>query len=397
MLGMIRAAMRALSLFVLLWPTLGYPVALAALGRLLGRRIEKREGYEPGVTVIVPTHNEVALIRRRLLDIAGYDYDPAKVEVIVVDSGSTDGTADVVEQVRKEGVLPRLRLIREEERRGKAAATNLALPEAQGEIIVVTDALTLFEPRALRNLVANFADPTVGAVTGDFRVPEQLTVSQREEGLFWALRNRLRRLEAAIDSTPFLSGEMCCYRRSLVRHVDEDSMADDMNVALRLRQAGYRAIVDGEASFSEARSASFRELDAAKSRRAVGGIQELMRFRRMVFDRRYGLFGGLILPSDLLYYLPLRPLALTWLAVDCACALGPRRAALLSAVSLAATAWGLARLPWLRRLSLVAIFNEWVFLRGFVAWATGRYSVAWAQERSTRAAAGRAARDEDRP
>ena len=174
-------------------------------------------------------------------------------------------------------------------------------------------------------------------------------------------------------------------------------MADDMNVALRLRQSGYRAVVDGEASFSEARSASFRELDAAKSRRAVGGIQELMRFRRMVFNRRYGLFGMLILPSDLLYYLPLRLPALAWLALDFACALGRRRAAFLSVASLVAAVWGLSKLAWLRRLSLVAIFNEWIFLRGFASWALGRYSVAWAQERSTRLAAAGDTEDQDRP
>ncbi|MDI6857036.1 MAG: glycosyltransferase [Dehalococcoidia bacterium] len=386
----VRLVLRMATGLALVWPVAGYPLALAALARISRRAVRKQPGYEPTVTIIVPTHNEAPLIRRRLLDVAGYDYDPSKIEVIVVDSGSTDGTAEIVEQARREGLLPGLKLIREETRRGKAAATNLALPEARGEIIVVTDALTLFDPRALRNIVANFADPAVGAVTGDFRVSEQATTSQQEEGLFWELRNRLRRLESAVDSTPFLSGEMCCYRRSLVQHVDEDSMADDMNVALRLRQSGYRAVVDGEASFSEARSASFRELDAVKSRRAVGGIQELMRFRRMVFNPRYGLFGMLILPSDLLYYLPLRLPALVWLALDCARGLGRRRTAFVSAVSLAAAAWGLARWPRLRRLSLVALFNEWIFLRGFVAWASGRYSVAWAQERSTRLAASEA-------
>ena len=157
--------------------------------------------------------------------------------------------------------------------------------------------------------MGNFADPAVGAVTGDFHVPGQSTASQREEGLFWTLRNKLRRLEADLDSTPFLSGEMCCFRRNLLDGVDEDSMADDMNISLRLRQAGYRTVVDPIAGFSEPRSASFQELDASKSRRAVGGIQELVRFRGMMFKRRYGWLRMLILPSDL-FSLPLRPFAL---------------------------------------------------------------------------------------
>ena len=382
----LRAAAWAFSLFTLLWPTALYPLALVTLSRLFGRRVEARLGYEPTVTIVIPTYNEATLIRRRLEDIAGYDYDPNKIEVIVVDSGSTDGTADVVEKVRSEGLLAKLILIRENARRGKAAADNLALARAGGEIMIITDAPTLFAPEAVRRLVTNFADPSVGAVTGDFYVPDQSTASQREEGLFWALRNRLRRLEADLDSTPFLSGEMCCFRRSLLDSVDEDSMADDMNISLRLRQAGYRTVVDPIAGFSEPRSASFQELNESKSRRAVGGIQELTRFRRMMFRARYGWFGILILPSDLLYYLPFRPIALTFVAGSVLRIPAKRQSpASVTAIAIAFAAFRrLWRSESVRRGALLAAFNEWIFLRGFLSWARGTYNVAWAQERSTR-------------
>ena len=375
-----------LSLFTLLWPTILYPLTLAVLSRLFGKKVRAQPGYEPTVTIVIPTYNEATLIRRRLEDVTRYDYDPDKIEVIVVDSGSSDGTVDAVEAARRERLLPKLLLIREDERRGKAAADNLALARASGEIMIITDAPTLFDPGAVRSLVVNFADPSVGAATGDFHVPDQSTSSQREEGLFWTLRNRLRRLEAGLDSTPFLSGEMCCFRRSLLDHVDEDSMADDMNISLRLRQAGYRTVVDPAASFSEPRSASFRELDASKSRRAVGGIQELVRFRQMMFRPRYGWFGMLILPSDLFYYLPLRPVALAFLGGAVLRRLAKRRSpASVAAGMIAMAAFRrFGRSEAVRRGLLLAAFNEWIFLRGFVSWARGTYSVAWAQERSTR-------------
>ena len=387
LLSGLRRLACSLSLFSLLWPTVLYPLTLAGLSRRFGKRTAARSGYEPSVTIIVPTYNEASLIRQRLADIAAYEYDLARVEVIVVDSGSSDGTADVVETVQREGLLPRLVLIREERRRGKAAAINVALGRASGDIVVATDAPTLFDPQALARLAANFADPSVGAVTGDFRIPDQSTLSQREEGLFWTIRNRLRRLEAELDSTPFLSGEMCCFRRDLVPLLDEDTVADDMNIALRVRQAGYRVVVDSVASFSEPRATSFRELNVSKTRRAVGGIQELFRFRRMIFRPRYGWFGMLILPSDLLYYLPVRPFALAVLGSGILRRLGKRRASLLSAIALVAAALGMhraARLPAARRALLVAAFNEWIFLRAFVNWVRGRYSVAWTQEQSTR-------------
>lgn len=384
----------SLSLFTLLWPTLLYPLTLAVLSRRFGKKVARKADYRPSVTIVIPTHNEATLIRRRLADIATYDYAPDKIEIIVVDSGSTDGTAEVVEEAQREGLLPKLSLIREERRRGKAAANNLALRRASGDTMLITDAPTLFDPQALRRLVSNFADPSVGAVTGDFRVPGQSTSSQREEGLFWALRNRLRRLEADLDSTPFLSGEMCCFRRGLLDRLDEDSMADDMNIALRLRRAGYRVVVDPDASFSEPRSASFSELNASKSRRAVGGIQELFRFRDMMFKPRFGWFGMLILPSDLLYYLPLRPLALLFLGSEMLRWLRRSFASPLAVIAAAGGLLGLigaARSDAVRRATLLLLFNEWIFLRAFFNWISGRYSVAWAQERSTR----RLASDDD--
>ncbi len=277
-LAALRPLAWCLSVFTLLWPTILYPLALAVLSHRFGKRIASRSGYEPLVTIVIPTHNEGPLIRRRLEDICTYKYDFHKIEVIVVDSGSTDGTANVVETVRRERVLPKLILLREDRRRGKAAAINLALGRASGDIIVVTDAPTLFEPLALRSLVSNFADPSVGGVTGDFHVPNQSTLWQREEELFWSIRNKLRRMEGKLDSTPFLSGEMCCFRRSLLDQIDEDSMADDMNIALQLRQAGYRTVVDPTARFAERRSGSFHELSASKSRRAVGGRYSLPYF-----------------------------------------------------------------------------------------------------------------------
>jgi len=395
LLSGLRPLACSLSLFSLLWPTVLYPLTLAALSRRFGKRTAARSGYEPSVTIIVPTYNEASLIRQRLADIAAYEYDLARVEVIVVDSGSSDGTADVVETVQREGLLPRLVLIREE-RRGKAAAINVALGRASGDIVVATDAPTLFDPQALARLAANFADPSVGAVTGDFRIPDQSTLSQREEGLFWTIRNRLRRLEAELDSTPFLSGEMCCFRRDLVPLLDEDTVADDMNIALRVRPAGYRVVVDSVASFSEPRATSFRELNVSKTRRAVGGIQELFRFRRMIFRPRYGWFGMLILPSDLLYYLPVRPFALAFLGSEVLRRLAKRRASPLSAIAVAAAALGIhraARSPAVRRAMLVALFNEWIFLRAFVNWVRGHYSVAWTQEQSTRRLADGAAAD----
>ena len=369
------------------WQLVLYPLALTVMSRLRSRRPPPSGPYTPSLTVLLPTYNEAAVIQQRLVNLAESEYPAELLQVIVIDSASTDGTCEQVEAYRRDGRLRDLELVRESERRGKCAALNLGLVRAQGDIVVITDAPALFARDALARIVRNFADPAVGAASGVFRVPEQHSLAQQEEALFWELRDRLRLLEARVDSTPFLSGEFCCFRRGLVQPFPEDTMADDMNVAMQVRQAGYRAIVEPEALFWEPRSARFAELTVTKTRRAICGLQALLRSRHMWFRPRYGLFGMLILPSAFLYYLPLRTFFFLLAGSRLLGWLRRRRLGLLAAggllTALGTPAAGEHRRGLVRWLTLAA-FNEWVFLRAFVMLVLNRYSVRWEQESSTR-------------
>ena len=304
---MIRGTLRNLAVagswFALAWPLAGYPLVLSLLGRAR-REPAARSGTLPSLSVILPTFNESANIAARLHNLACGAYDGA-LSIIVVDSGSTDDTAQLAEAYARQAPLA-IRVIRESERRGKAAAINTAIAAAASDLLVITDAPTVFEPDALARVASAFCDPRVGAATGYFEVSGEGGRLRDEEQRFWRIRNTLRTLEARVDSTPFLSGELCAFRRDLDLHLDEDTLADDMNIALQVRRKGYRVVVVPGARFSERRTDSSRELIETKSRRAAGGIQELLRHRDMVFAPRYGFFGLLILPSAVLYYLPLR-------------------------------------------------------------------------------------------
>ncbi len=374
-----------LSVSLLAWQTLLYPLTLAALARLRRRPVvEAPPGFAPSLTVLVRSYNEAGVIGARIRNLLECEYPADRLEILVVDSGSSDGTAGRAEAFAGNEHGISVHVIREGSRRGTASALNLAVPQARGELVLLTDAPTLFERDGLRCIVARFVDPAVGAATGFFRLPEVAGVAGEQEAAFWAVRNRLRQMEAEVDSTPFLSGEMCCFRRALFVPMPLDTMADDMHIALSIRAAGYRTVVEPLAVYREPRSADLRELEAAKARRAMGGLQQLVRFRRLMFRPRYGLFGLLILPSDLLYYVPVRALAglavLRWLLA------GPARRspvlATAAAVTAAVAGW---RRPSLLRFALMAVFSEWLMLRSFLMWATGRYSVRWAREASTRA------------
>jgi cellulose synthase/poly-beta-1,6-N-acetylglucosamine synthase-like glycosyltransferase len=377
---LLTALARLLSAFVLLWPVAGYPLVLRALARRGTAPPPSTDDF-PTLTVIVPTHKEAAVIERRLHNIEACSYAPDRLEVIVVDSASGDGTADRAEACASASKL-RISVVREHERAGKAAAINEGLGRAAGDVIVVTDAPAMFDPDALLHIAAAFADKGVGAASGRFIVSEDGGDVQRMEAQFWRIRNELRTLEAGVDSTPFLSGEMCAFRQALVPAVDADTLADDMNVALQVRRAGYRAVIAEDARVSERRSDDLAELAETKARRAAGGVQELVRARDMLFSARYGLFGMVILPSAFVYYLPLRlPAAAVLASAALRAAPGRGTRAALFAVGGAAA---FAR----RRDVAMLLFNEWCFLQGWRRYLGGRMDVRWRQERSTRAAGG---------
>lgn len=374
------AALRATAAVILVWPILGYPIVLSLLAPPGGRATRRAGGgRRPRVAIIIPTYNEAATIGRRLRNLERTTYPRELTRVIVVDSGSGDGTAAIAESLAG-SLRHETCVIREDERRGKASAINRALDVIDRDTIaVVTDAPTEFEPETIERLVRAFDDPEVGAATGTFVVTGEPGWLQRTEASFWRVRNMLRAREAALDSTPFLSGELCAFRRNLVEALDEDTLADDMNVALQVRRGGHRIVIADDAVFSEPRSNALPEYMETKTRRATGGIQELIRFRDMVFGARYGWFGRLILPSGVLYYLPLRIPAAAVLAAPM---LRPGRIAriprpVLAAGAVAAIA-GVARFH--ERLAMLAL-TECLMIQGWRRYLTGKMDVRWQQER----------------
>jgi cellulose synthase/poly-beta-1,6-N-acetylglucosamine synthase-like glycosyltransferase len=373
-----RSALLAASIFLLAWPLALYPAVLWLIARVRPRRAASEGGGMRSLAVIVPTWRERANIEARLRNILDCEYPRDLLEILVVDSASDDGTADAAEAWAAAHPGAPVRVLREARRAGKAAATNFALTQTRADLVLVTDAPTRFHPQALARIVRAFDDPQVGAATGEFHVFEERTATQREEGLFWRIRHLLRTLEAEVDSTPFLSGEFCCFRRALIAHIDTDSIADDMNVALQVRRQGYRAVIQPDVLFTEPRSPDVGDLLVRKVSRAAGGVQELLRHRDMLLRPRYGLFGMLILPSDLLYYVPLRIPAL---AVVARALPGLPRGAKIAGAALA----GIALVaPGMRRRLIDALYvsflNEWLFLRGWQTVLAKQTEVLWDKE-----------------
>jgi cellulose synthase/poly-beta-1,6-N-acetylglucosamine synthase-like glycosyltransferase len=200
--------------------------------------------YQPLITMIVPTYNESQLIEKRLENLAAQDYPTDKREIIVVDSGSTDGTAAIVENwIRKRSDI-NARLIRESVREGKfrAVTNSIRAVQPSNMVVVLTDADAYWEATALSEAVSFFADPTVGAVTGSISYIDDY--GTLNENAYRNYYNFVRVAESKIHSTPVHNGPLLAIRAELVRKIGLPDFpgSDDSAFGSYIAFAGYRAI-----------------------------------------------------------------------------------------------------------------------------------------------------------
>jgi cellulose synthase/poly-beta-1,6-N-acetylglucosamine synthase-like glycosyltransferase len=374
---------------VLVWAFAGYPLILYLLGKLRPNPVS-RHPYFPQVTVLISSYQEAKVIQRRLDNLLESDYALENLEILVVDSASPDGTADLVEEYCRTHPHAPIRLIREDARRGKVSAINLGLAQAQGEIVVLTDAPALFWTDTLRLIVENFYDPQVGAATGKWiHYPyDTETPAQKSRRSVVGFRTLLRHLESQVDSTYAVTGELLAFRKRLIPSIPSEIGQDDLYIALTVRQQGYRVIADPRAAYTEKSARTYSDLIAQKKKESAGCTQLVIRFRRMIFDHRYGLYGLLILPTKIIHS-PLNPLFLG-LALMSGAILVIGWLGILTSLFLALGLALCGGLLWLyhrgRLFNALTGFllSEWILFRGLVMYLRGEYSGVWETVSSTR-------------
>ncbi len=245
---------------LILYTYMGYPLVLLGL-RTIRRRPVVKQDIIPTVSLLIAAYNEEKDIRAKLENTLGLDYPQGKLQVIVASDCSTDNTDAIVQEYTDQGVL----LVRLRQRGGKTAALNEAVKHARGEVLVFSDAATLYRQDALRKLVRNFADPSVACVTGDIiYINDAHTLVGEGGSLYWRYERWLRRMESDIGSVLGMAGCMYALRRELFvplgseqpRNgllaritVNMQSLDDDFLTPLRLRLQSdkYRAVMEPEA------------------------------------------------------------------------------------------------------------------------------------------------------
>ncbi|MGI5205540.1 bifunctional polysaccharide deacetylase/glycosyltransferase family 2 protein [Spirillospora sp. CA-108201] len=249
----------------------------------------------PPVSVIVPAYNEKVGVAATVTTLLNTDY-PGAVEVIVVDDGSTDGTAAIVESLG----LPGLRLLRKPNG-GKPSALNAGMAAAASEILVLVDGDTVFQRDTLRHLIAPFADPEVGAVSGNTKVANRGGLLGRWQHIEYVIGFNLdRRMFDLLRCMPTVPGAIGAFRRSVLAEVGGvpgDTLAEDTDLTMAICRTGRRVVYEEKAlAWTEAPS-SLRQLWRQRYRWCYGTMQAMWKHRGSVVERGgSGRFGSRCLP-----------------------------------------------------------------------------------------------------
>lgn len=268
------------------------------------RRTMPAVPHDLSVSVLIPAYNEAKVIATSIRQVlhSAYPY----VEIIVIDDGSKDGTSNVVRQAFSQD--PRVTLLTTPNG-GKAKAINIGLARAKGDVIVVLDADTQFEPLTISRLLRWFGDPQIGAVAGNAKVGNRVNTLTRWQALeYITAQNLERRALAALGCITVVPGAVGAWRREALTKLGgfpADTLAEDQDLTIMIQRAGYKVVFDPEAiAWTEAPDTR-RGLAKQRFRWAFGTLQCLWKHRDATFDRHYGALGLVALPQVWLFQIAL--------------------------------------------------------------------------------------------
>jgi biofilm PGA synthesis N-glycosyltransferase PgaC len=376
-----------------MWTYVGYPVFLSFISKLFRKRYSLNNDYTPQTSLLIIAHNEEKVIGRKIENSLDLNYPKDKIEIIVVDDGSDDRTRDIVREYEKFGV----KLIEQSPRRGKASAINLGLKKANGEVVVVTDANSMFHGDSIRNLVRHFSIPIVGGVGGRYE-PENPEGTDIGFGylMYWKFERFIRERESSIDSIVGMNGNIMAIRKGIIERIDENLLTEDFDITVSLRKKGFRVLYEPEAFSWKLAPKSLRDEIIQKKRRVIGTIQTLLRYKSVLFNPKYGWYGILILPSHKLFQM-IVPFFFILLLISSFCLYLTTNYILLHFIFYLLSAFLIFSIVSMVLLRLrpntkflPVVLSKYFFLQhyevllGWLDYLRGNYQVTWEKAESTR-------------
>lgn len=268
------------SLFLIFYTYIGYGILLFLLVKI--KRIFVKVNniddvhFTPTLTLIIAAYNEEIIIEEKIKNCLSLLYPTDKLSIIFITDGSTDNTASIIAQ------YPQINLMHKEGRSGKIAAVHRAMMEVESEIVVFTDANTFLNEEALLKIARHYVDPKVGAASGEKRVHiEESSDATAGEGFYWKYESKLKKWDYELYSVVGAAGELFSVRTALYVPVEPDTLLDDFMISMKIALKGYKIAYDPDAYAMESSSANLKEELKRKVRIAAGGIQSVIRTKKL--------------------------------------------------------------------------------------------------------------------
>ncbi len=285
------------SLFIILYSYIGYGLIIYLIVKV--KRLFKPKAlpstvnrqpstvFEPEVTLVVAAYNEADCIESKLKNSLGLDYPAGKLRWIFITDGSTDATADIVR--RYTAVL----LLHQTERKGKVAAINRAMKYVETPYVIFSDANTLINQSAVREILKHYADPLVAAVAGEKKIISDRRNNAVESGesVYWKYESLLKKLDSELYSVVGAAGELFSVKTSHFHQVAEDIIIEDFVQSLKICMDGYIVRYEPKAYATEYASVSIREEQKRKVRIAAGAFQAMIILKKLFNVYRYPLLS----------------------------------------------------------------------------------------------------------
>ncbi|MCJ7429538.1 MAG: glycosyltransferase family 2 protein [Candidatus Nanohaloarchaeota archaeon QJJ-5] len=252
----------------------------------------------PSLSVLLPAYNEEDTIREAIESILDQNYPDDKIQIVVINDGSTDATEEIASEYEDEITLL------SQKNQGKGAALNTGLETAEGEIVVVQDADSVIQPDAYRMMVGHFDEEEVGGVIAGIKPLKTNTMVKKLQKMEYLLGILYRKLMSVIDTLYVTPGALSMYRRDLIEDLgqfDEDNLTEDLEIALRVRKHNYTVRMSAPAITRTEFPATLKELMHQRIRWYRGLFNNTMKYREMMFDRSYGLLGMFQMPVNILF------------------------------------------------------------------------------------------------
>jgi cellulose synthase/poly-beta-1,6-N-acetylglucosamine synthase-like glycosyltransferase len=310
--------------FVVFYAYIGYGILLFIMVRLkrlfaLKAKYTNDDTYEPEVTLFVAAFNEKDYVDAKVQNGFEMDYPSHKIKQVWVTDGSDDGTPEVLEKYKDQGV----EVYHENKRGGKIGAMNRGMQFVKTPIVIFSDGNTVLGKESVQRIVNLFKNPKVGCVSGEKRIyNKEKDNAAGTEGIYWKYESTLKKWDAELYSVVGAAGELFAVRTELFQEVEKDTLLDDFIISLRIAMQGYTIQYDPEAYAIETSSASVKEELKRKVRIAAGGIQSIIRLSPLLNIFKHGLLSFQYISHRVLRWtlapvsLPLILLLNLWIALN---------------------------------------------------------------------------------